>query len=105
MRRKRAGGNVADQIAAFIGKSMGDLVNRKEALQRELADVEKQIAGVRDRVVRQFGDPGSRRRTARRAVKRAKRVVSAASRRKMAAAAKRRWAKVKQAAKSATEKA
>jgi hypothetical protein len=101
--RKRAGDTVADQIAQFIGKSMGDLVNRKEALKRELADVEKQIAGVRDRVLRQFGDAKARKRAVRAGVKRAKRVVSDASRRKMAAAARRRWAKVKQAAKTATE--
>ena len=56
MSKKTAGdSSVADQIAVFIGKSMGELMNRKSALQDQLADVEKQIEGVRKSVMKQFG--------------------------------------------------
>ncbi len=103
MSRKKPGETIADQIAKFIGKSMGELVNKKESLERQLADVERQIAGVRNKVLRQFGGTTQAKRRARRAVKgavrAAKRELSAETRRKMAASAKRRWAKVRQAAK------
>ena len=49
MSKKTASDSVADQIASFIGKSMGELLNKKESLQRQLAEVEKQISGVRKR--------------------------------------------------------
>ena len=66
MSKKRASDSVADQIASFIGKSMGELVNKKESLQAQLADVEKQIDGVRRKVLKQFGgadtSPGRRSR-------------------------------------------
>ena len=55
MTKKKSGDTIADQIAKFIGKSMGELVNKKESLERQLADVERQIAGVRNKVLRQFG--------------------------------------------------
>jgi hypothetical protein len=106
MRKKRVSNSVADEIATFIGKSMGELLNRKESLQGQLADVERQIAGVKARVLKQFGTPARAKRKAKRALKRAgkaaRRQLSPATRRKMALAAKRRWAKVRQAAKIAT---
>ena len=43
-------GNVADQVAEYIGTSLGDLMNRKDALARQLAAVDQQIAAVRKRV-------------------------------------------------------
>ena len=100
---------VADQIAEFIGKTMGDLVNRKESLQRELSEVEGQIAGVRDAVVRQLGPTVRAGRKAgkraikrgRKAVKTARRALSPETRAKMAAAAKKRWAAAKKAGKTA----
>lgn len=109
MRKRMANDSVADQIAKFIGKSMGTLMNQKESLQSQLADVERQIAGVRDSVLQQFGGggrAGKARRKAKRALKRAtsavKRELSPATRRKMAAAARKRWARVrKEAAKAA----
>jgi hypothetical protein len=104
---KKAGGNsVADQIAVFIGKSMGELVNKKRALEGQLAEVEKQIAGVRKSVMKQFGTPKTARRRAkgafRRAGKAVRRELSAETRRKMAIAATKRWARVRKAAKDAT---
>jgi hypothetical protein len=95
--------NVANQIAVFIGKSMGELMNRKSALQNQLAEVEKQIEGVRKSVMKQFGGTAKTRRRAKGALKRAgkavRRELSPATRRKMAAAARRRWARVRKAAK------
>jgi hypothetical protein len=105
MSKRRASGTVADQIAKFIGKTMGDLVNRKESLQRQLADVDRQIAGVRKRVLKQFGGSQAAKRRVKRAAKSAARAVrrelSPETRKKMAASAKKRWAKVRQAAKDA----
>lgn len=103
-KRKSKGGNaVADQIAKFIGKSMGGLANRKDSLQRELADVERQIAGVRDSVMRQFGGAADVTRAARKAVKAARKsarkAISPETRKKMADAAKARWATAKKAGK------
>lgn len=43
-------GNVADQVAEYIGTSLADLMNRKDALARQLATVDQQIAAVRKRV-------------------------------------------------------
>ena len=100
---KSTGSDVADRVADFIGKSLGELANRKDALQKELADVERQIDGVRERVLASF--PGFRAaagRAARKATKAAvkAREVSEATRRKMAAAARKRWAKAKKVGKN-----
>lgn len=99
MAKRKPGNSVADGIAAYIGKALGGLASRKDALQRELADVERQISGVRDSVMRQFDEvPLPRRKGARKAAGRAaKRVMSPEARAKMAAAAKRRWAAAKKA--------
>lgn len=96
-------GTVADQVAAFIGRSMGELLNQKDALSKQLADVDRQIADIRSRVVKQFGDylpATTRRERATRAVKGKVRAVgknirkvSAETRAKMAEAARRRWAR------------
>lgn len=95
-------GTVADQVAAFIGRTMGELLNRKDALSKQMAEVDRQIAEVRQRVARQFGDylPGQKSRAGRArrpnaaATRSASaRVVSAETRRKMAEAARRRWAR------------
>jgi hypothetical protein len=79
---------------------MGDLLNRKDALTKQMADVDQQIADIRQRVVRQFGSylpmagragrPAARKR---RSARGSSRNVSAATRQKMAEAARRRWAR------------
>ena len=95
-------GTVADQVAAFIGRTMGELLNRKDTLTKQMAEVDQQIADIRQRVVRQFGSylpattragrPAARKR--RGAARSASaRTVSAETRRKMAEAARRRWAR------------
>jgi hypothetical protein len=40
-----------DSVAEFIGSSLGELMNRKDALAKQLASVEQQIAAARDSVV------------------------------------------------------
>ena len=92
-------GTVADQVAAFIGRTMGELLNRKDTLTKQMADVDQQIADIRQRVVRQFGSylPAAAR-TGRPAARKRRsaasaRAVSSETRRKMAEAARRRWAR------------
>jgi hypothetical protein len=98
-------GTVADQVAAFIGRSMGELLNKRDSLAKQMAEVDSQIADVRQRVSKQFGSylPATSR-TARvkkavtkkgRAAKSAARAVSDETRKKMAEAARRRWARVR----------
>jgi hypothetical protein len=94
------GSRVADQVAKFIGRSMGELLNRKDALRKQLAEVDRQIAEVRQRVVRQFGEylPARNRARGRKAPagklgRAVSRIVSADTRRKMADAARKRWAR------------
>jgi hypothetical protein len=94
------GSRVADQVAKFIGRSMGELLNRKDALSKQLAEVDRQIADVRQRVVRQFGEylPARNRSRGRKALggsvgSTMARLVSADTRRKMAEAARKRWAR------------
>jgi hypothetical protein len=40
--------SVAGNVAEYIGTSLADLMNRKDALVRQLGDVDRQIASVRD---------------------------------------------------------
>lgn len=91
---------VAEQVAEFIGRTMGELLNRKDALSKQMAEVDRQIAEVRQRVVRQFGEylpvrnrTRGRKTAAGSAARSAGRMVSAETRRKMAEAARRRWAR------------
>jgi hypothetical protein len=91
---------VADQVAEFIGRTMGELLNRKDSLTKQMADVDQQIADIRQRVVRQFGSympaqarPGRPAARKRRGTAASSRTVSAETRRKMADAARRRWAR------------
>lgn len=103
--------NVADQVAEFIGRTMGELLNRKGTLTKQMAEVDRQISEVRQRVVRQFGEylpdrspaPARRRRgRGRKAASRSTsssesvagaRVVTDETRQKMAEAARKRWAR------------
>ena len=43
-----AGRTSLDDAATFIGSSLGELMNRKDALAKQLATVEKQIAALLD---------------------------------------------------------
>ena len=96
-------GTVADQVAEFIGRTMGELLNKKDVLSKQMADVDNQIADIRKRVVSQFGalvpPPSRAKRAVRRAAKKVRaaaagaREVSEETRNKMAEAARRRWAR------------
>jgi hypothetical protein len=104
-RKASDAGTLADQVAQFIGRTMGKLLNRKDALARQMADVDSQIAEVRKRVTKQFGAylPATTRRARvkkavakkTRAAKRAVRQISEETRAKMAEAARQRWAKAR----------
>lgn len=102
MAKARKTDDVAASIAAFIGKSMGTLAARKDALHKELAAVERQIAAVRDGVIRSLGarEIPFPKRKAKAAKKAVKRVMSPEARARMATAAKRRWAAAKKAGKN-----
>jgi hypothetical protein len=99
----KSGRDVASRIAQFIGKSLAGLANRRDALQRELADVERQMAGVRDAVMRRLeaGQKPVGKIKAKVVRRSARRSLSPETRAKMAAAAKRRWAAAKKAGKKA----
>ncbi len=97
MAKKIAGGG----LAALVGRELGKLAARKDALGRQLASVEREIAAVRDQVSKAVGGGDSVGNGRKRAVKAAKRVMSPEARAKMAAAAKRRWAAAKKAGKNA----
>lgn len=96
-------GKVADRVAEFIGRSMGELLNKKDTLTKQMADVDRQIADVRARVIKQFGSylPATTRRARvrkavqkqARAVGKAARAISTETREKMAEAARKRWAR------------
>ena len=103
VKNQGSNGTVADQVAEFIGRTMGELLNKKDTLNKQMAEVDSQIADIRKRVVSQFGALVPTARRGRRAMKgAAKRVRAAAAgarevseetRTKMAEAARRRWAR------------
>lgn len=97
MAKRSAGGG----LAALIGRELGKLAARKDALTQQLAAVEREISAVRDQVTKAVGGGDSVGNGRRRAVKTTKRVMSPEARAKMAAAAKRRWAAAKKAGKNA----
>lgn len=97
-KRSNSGG-----IAALVGRELGKLAARKDALARQLATVEREMASVRDSVTRALGGGGgivsTGRKAAKSATKKVKRVMSPEARAKMAESAKRRWAAAKKAGK------
>ena len=103
MKDQSSSGTVADQVAEFIGRTMGELLNKKETLSKQMAEVDSQIADIRKRVVSQFGGLVPSANRGKRALKAASRKVRAAkagirevseeTRTKMAEAARRRWAR------------
>ena len=97
MAKRSSGKRIADGISSYIDKAVGKLTSRRDALRKELAQVEKELESVRDTVIAGLkSSPRGRRSTASR-VGRAARQLSAATRKKMADAAKRRWAAAKKA--------
>jgi hypothetical protein len=112
---------LSEKIAEFVGNSVGDLINKKQDLERQLRDINSQLAAIGGQFSKQLSkflpSAGTRRRGRRsgagnapakagarsarasgaaRTVNKA-RTVSAQTRAKMAAAARKRWAKIKKA--------
>jgi hypothetical protein len=54
-RTRPAGDDVVDSIAVYVGRTLGELVNRKDDLQKQLAQVEQQIAAVSGKVGAEIG--------------------------------------------------
>ena len=46
---------LADQVAEFMGKSLGDLMNRRDALLQEVQSIDSQVAAVSKGVSKQLG--------------------------------------------------
>jgi hypothetical protein len=46
---------LADQVAEYVGKSLGDLLNRRDSLLKEVASIDTQVAAVSKKVAKQFG--------------------------------------------------
>lgn len=54
-KRAEAESTLADQVAEFVGKSLGDLLNRRDALLKEVGTIDGQVAAVSKRVTKQLG--------------------------------------------------
>lgn len=100
MARKQA----SSGIAAMVGRELGKLAARKDALARQLAAVEQEIAAVRESVTKALSTreiPFPKANAKAKLRRAGRRALSAETRAKMAAAAKRRWAAAKKAGKNA----
>jgi hypothetical protein len=54
-RTRSSADDVVDSIAVYVGRTLGELVNRKDDLQKQLAQVEEQIAAVSGKVGAEIG--------------------------------------------------
>jgi hypothetical protein len=118
----RTTGSAADQIAEFIGRRLGELLNQKDTLAKQLADVETQLLEVRQQVTQQFGSvlPATRGRRKGKRVRKTegsaappsvkkggrsgndgsgRKPISDDARARMAEAQRRRWSRYRQASK------
>ena len=53
-KKAEAESTLADQVAEFVGKSLGDLLNRRDTLLKEVHSIDSQVAAVSRRVSRQL---------------------------------------------------
>ena len=99
---------LADQVAEYVGKSLGDLLNRRDALLREVQNIDSQVAAVSKRVSKQFGKwvpygapaegPAEKAAKAGKSgSKRARRKFTAEQRAEVAERMKKYWAKRRKA--------
>jgi hypothetical protein len=100
---------LADQVAEYVGKSLGDLVSRRDALLKEVAGIDGQVAAVSRKVAKQFGKwvpyAGTQGTAVTKAVKAGKagsrrqrrRAFTAEQRAEVAARMKAYWAKRRKA--------
>jgi len=54
-RKTEVESTLADQVAEYVGKSLGELLNRRDALLKEVSTIDGQVAAVSKRVAKQFG--------------------------------------------------
>ena len=54
-RKAEAEGTLAGQVAEYVGKSLAELLNRRDALLKEVSGIDRQVASVSRSVSRQFG--------------------------------------------------
>jgi hypothetical protein len=54
-KKAEAESTLADQVAEYVGKSLGDMLNRRDTLLKEVASIDSQVAAVSKRVSKQFG--------------------------------------------------
>jgi hypothetical protein len=100
---------LADQVAAYLGKSLGDLLNRRDVLLKEVASIDGQVAAVSKRVSKQLGKwvpygpptegPAEKAAKAgKTGSKRSRRKFTAEQRAEVAERMKKYWAKRRKAA-------
>ena len=106
--KAEAQSTLADQVAEYVGKSLGDLLNRRDALLKEVSSIDSQVAAVSKRVTRQLGkwvpyggpQDGPLEKAAKAGKsgsKRARRKFTAEQRAEVAERTKKYWAKRRKA--------
>ena len=106
--KSEAESTLADQVAEFMGKSLGDLMNRRDALLREVQSIDSQVSAVSKRVSKQLGTwipygapaEGALEKAAKAGKsgsKRARRKFTAEQRAEVAERMKKYWAKRRKA--------
>jgi len=99
---------LADQVAEYVGKSLGDLLNRRDTLLKEVQSIDGQVAAVSKRVSKQLGKwipygapaEGAAEKAAKAGKtgsKRSRRKFSAEQRAEVAERMKKYWAKRRKA--------
>ena len=99
---------LADQVAEYVGKSLGDLLNRRDTLLKEVQSIDSQVAAVSKRVTKQLGkwvpygapQEGSAEKAAKAGKtgsKRSRRKFTAEQRAEVAERMKKYWAKRRKA--------
>jgi hypothetical protein len=106
--KSEAESTLAEQVAEYVGKSLGDLLNRRDSLLKEVQSIDSQVAAVSKRVAKQFGrwvpyaapaeGPAEKAAKAGKAgSKRARRKFTAEQRAEVAERMKKYWAKRRKA--------
>src|SRR4051794_36952590 len=53
--KSEAESTLADQVAEYVGKSLGELLNRRDTLLQEVRNIDSQVGAVSKRVAKQLG--------------------------------------------------
>lgn len=108
--KPEAESTLADQVAEFMGKSLGDLMNRRDALLKEVQGIDAQVAAVSKRVSKQLGKwvpygapaegrPEKAAKAGKAGSKRQRRTFTPEQRAEVAERMKKYWAKRRKEAK------